>query len=138
MTDRQISKRPEMLGLHHVALFACNYARTRSFYTDVMGMAIEWEPDQDNVYLTSGSDNLALHRANAASSGETTRLDHIGFTVATEGDVDAWYTYLCEFGVEIVAHPKTHRDGARSFYFLDPEGTKVQLIFHPPLAPKSQ
>ena len=27
-----------------------------------MGMQVEWRPDPDNVYLTSGNDNLALHR----------------------------------------------------------------------------
>jgi hypothetical protein len=31
------------------------------------------------------------------------------------------------------ASPRTHRDGARSFYCADPEGTVVQVIFHPPL-----
>ena len=29
----------------------------------LLGFAVEWEPDPDNVYLTSGCDNLALHRA---------------------------------------------------------------------------
>ena len=102
-----------------------------------MGMEIEWEPDQDNVYLTSGSDNLALHRTNDVRSPETSELDHIGFVVATESDVDAWHRYLIDREIEIINVPKNHRDGARSFYLLDPEGIKVQIIFHPPLVPKS-
>jgi hypothetical protein len=31
-------------------------------------------------------------------------------------------------------NPRSHRDGARSFYCLDPAGNTVQMIFHPPLA----
>lgn len=126
---------PDTLGLHHVALLARNYEATKDFYTRVMGLSIEWEPDSDNAYLTSGSDNLALHRANFSARNETQTLDHIGFIVAKPADVDSWHEYLSDQAVEIVKQPKTHRDGARSFYFLDPEGTTVQIIFHPPLAP---
>ena len=48
--------------------------------------------------------------------------------------VDEWHTYLIELQTEIVNPPRTHRDGARSLYFKDPEGTLVQMIYHPPLA----
>jgi catechol 2,3-dioxygenase-like lactoylglutathione lyase family enzyme len=37
-------------------------------------------------------------------------------------------------GVDIVKPPKTHRDGARSFYCRDPDGNVVQFIHHPPIA----
>ena len=30
--------------------------------------------------------------------------------------------------------PRTHRDGARSFYCRDPSGVRVQLIYHIPIA----
>jgi hypothetical protein len=33
--------------------------------------------------------------------------------------------------VVIKAAPRTHRDGARSFYCLDPDGNTVQFIFLP-------
>jgi len=32
--------------------------------------------------------------------------------------------------------PKTHRDGARSIYFKDPEENMIQIIFHPPISGK--
>lgn len=126
-------KRPRLLGLHHVALRTRNYDATRAFYVDVVGMSVEWEPDADNVYLTSGTDNLAIHRV-AENASPAQLLDHIGFIVAKAGDVDAWYEYLVEHDVEIVTSPRTHRDGARSFYCLDPAGVQVQVIHHPPLS----
>ncbi len=56
------STRPSLLGIRHVALFAGDLAAAERFWVDVMGYAVEWRPDDDNVYLCSGSDNLALHR----------------------------------------------------------------------------
>lgn len=127
---------PRPAGLHHVALRVVNLAACERFYVELMGMAVEWRPDAHNVYLTSGADNLALHREDAVSGDpQTGVLDHIGFVLARIEDVDRWHDYLCAHQVPIVAKPRTHRDGARSFYCLDPEGNRVQVIFHPPLAP---
>ena len=117
-------------GLHHIALTSTNYEASRKFYSEVMNMQVEWEPDSDNVYLTNGNDNLAIHRG----SPQDSRLDHIGFILDTEEEVDHWYSYLRNHGVQIVKEPKTHRDGARSFYVHDPDGVSVQLIYHPPLS----
>ncbi|QKT04182.1 VOC family protein [Ectothiorhodospiraceae bacterium 2226] len=124
---------PATAGLRHVALFVEDFEGCERFYVDLMGMAVEWRPDADNVYLTSGNDNLALHRAPAPAQGRQ-RLDHIGFILARPEDVDAWHDFLVARGVTIKTAPRTHRDGARSFYCLDPDANLVQLIFHPPLA----
>ena len=123
-----------VVGLHHVALSANHYSATRNFYISVMQMEVEWEPDSDNVYLTSGRDNLAIHRALEPASSAGQRLDHIGLVVPRLSDVDLWFEHLQRHNVEIVALPRTHRDGARSCYCLDPEGTKIQIICHPPLS----
>lgn len=124
---------PPTAGLRHVALFAHDFEATVRFYTEVMGMHIEWRPDADNCYLTNGNDNLALHRA-TREPGENQRLDHIGFIIDRIEDVDTWHDFLVAEKVEILEPPRTHRDGARSFYCRDPEGTSVQLIYHPPLS----
>lgn len=122
-------------GIHHVALNVRDLERCEQFYADLMGMRVEWRPDRDNVYLTSGRDNLALHRAaEGFAPAVQQRLDHIGFIVERLDDVDAWHGFLVEQGVSIKAGPRTHRDGARSFYCEDPEGTVVQVIYHPPLS----
>ncbi|MYF02346.1 MAG: hypothetical protein F4227_05110 [Gammaproteobacteria bacterium] len=120
----------ETQGLHHVALTSTNFEASREFYAEIMKMQVEWEPDTDNVYLTNGNDNLAIHRGNPKDS----KLDHIGFILNSEEEVDQWYSYLCTKGVQIAKEPKTHRDGARSFYVYDPDGVSVQLIYHPPLS----
>lgn len=130
-----MNRPPATAGLRHVALFAKNLEACERFYVDLLGMRVEWRPDPDNVYLTSGNDNLALHRATgefAAAAGQ--RLDHIGFIISEMAQVDEWHDFLRTNGVSIVKEPKTHRDGARSFYCRDPDGNIVQLICHPPLS----
>ncbi len=121
-------------GLRHVALMVKNLEACVGFYTEFLGMKIEWQPDSDNVYLTSGNDNLALHRAPSNFDPLLhQRLDHIGFIINEIAQVDVWYEFLQQQKVLMKTAPRTHRDGARSFYCLDPDGNVVQMIYHPPL-----
>ena len=128
--------RPEpILGLRHVALQVRDLPACERFYVELLGMRVEWRPDADNVYLTGGADNLALHRATEApADGAQQRLDHIGFMLGRIEHVDDWHTFLAAQGVAILKAPRTHRDATRSFYCLDPDGNTVQLIYHPALA----
>lgn len=127
------TQRPQgMLGIRHVALFVCELEKAVDFYTKIMGMEIEWQPDDDNVYLTNGGDVYALHRVNYNAQAEQ-RLDHIGFVLTSPAAVDAWYTYFVRVGVKITEEPKTHRDGSRGFYCLDAVGNLLELIYHPPI-----
>ena len=125
------------LGMHHVALLAQDMDAMRRFYVDLLKLEIEWQPDPDNLYLTSGSDNIAIHRASSLPAEQGQRLDHIGFILKEPEDVDRWFEHLSDAGVEMRSQPKTHRDGARSFYCLDPSGTVVQMIYHPPISDRS-
>jgi len=138
--------RPRHAGLRHLALNVKRLDAMKDFYVDLLGFAIEWEPDADNIYLSSGIDNLALHRSAEASRStdewsarlqpSDSPLDHLGLIVRSAGDVDLWAEYLQANGVTIDAPPKTHRDGARSCYFRDPDGNRIQIIHHPPISDK--
>lgn len=122
-------------GMRHVALYVEDLNSVEHFYTDLLGMSVEWRPDEGNVYLSSGNDNLALHQAKSKLAPQSQQvLDHLGFILATPEDVDDWYVFLKEHNVEMRTQPKTHRDGARSFYCYDPAGNTVQMIFHPPIS----
>jgi len=154
-------ERPTHAGLRHLALNVRDLPAMKRFYVELLGFGVEWEPDADNVYLSSGIDNLALHRSAEASRSEDERsrsaeasrssdgdersarlqpsgaLDHLGLIVRSAGDVDAWAAFLEGKGVALAAKPKTHRDGARSCYFRDPDGNSVQIIHHPPISAKA-
>lgn len=128
-----MNRPPPTAGMRHLALYVQDLPACEHFYVELLGMEVEWRPDADNVYLTSGNDNLALHRATEVAAGAQ-KLDHLGFILDQMDDVDAWHTFLLGHGIRMKTKPKTHRDGARSFYCLDPDDNTVQMIFHPPLS----
>jgi len=125
--------RPAHAGMRHVALNVIELATMEKFYVDFLGFAVEWRPDSDNVYLCSGVDNLALHVV-ADKGGKHQSLAHTGIIIDKIELVDDWYRFLLANEVEMITEPKTHRDGARSFYCNDPEKNVLQVIFHPPLS----
>jgi catechol 2,3-dioxygenase-like lactoylglutathione lyase family enzyme len=131
-----MNRPPSTGGMRHVALYVTDLPACEHFYVALLGMDVEWRPDPDNLYLTSGCDNLALHAAADEPADKGQRLDHIGFILRQETDVDEWYVFLLDHGVKIAGAPRTHRDGARSFYCFDPGGNAVQMIYHPPIADK--
>jgi catechol 2,3-dioxygenase-like lactoylglutathione lyase family enzyme len=127
------------LGLRHVALNVRSVAKSVEFYSTVLGMKLEWMPDPENAYLTSGHDNLALHQLpQGIEPGPVQTVHHIGFVVRRPEDVDEWAQVVRAHEIALAAEPKTHRDGARSFYFHDPDGLLIQLIYHPPISDQSK
>lgn len=119
-------------GLRHVALYVKHFDACVHFYMELLGFKIDWQPDADNFYLTSGDDNLALHRASEDFAPSTHQhLDHIGLFLKTREDVDAWHHFMVANHCEIKAAPKDHRDGTRSFYCADPDGNVVQMMYVP-------
>ena len=129
-----MSERPPHAGLRHVALNVANLERMEGFYCGVMGYKVEWRPDPENVYLCSGNDNLALHVGGEKALPGLQSLDHIGFIIDKIDDVGRWYEFMRVQDVTLHNEPKTHRDGARSFYCEDPEGNAIQIIYHPPIS----
>jgi len=127
-----MNEAPPTLGIRHVALRCADLSKMERFYSDVLGYAVEWRPSPEELYLTRGEDNLALH-ARGESTSET-RLDHIGLLMSRPDDVDAWADYLTARGIRLDTQPRTHRDGARSFYARDPEGNRLQFLYHPPIS----
>lgn len=129
---------PAPIGLRHLALKVRDLPAAERFYLGLLGFTEEWRPDADNLYLAGWGDNLALHRVPdeeqaALARAEGNRLDHLGLALAEAEDVDAWHRFLVEHGVTMHSTPRTHRDGARSFYCEDPDGNVVQFIWHPPI-----
>jgi catechol 2,3-dioxygenase-like lactoylglutathione lyase family enzyme len=125
---------PKTLGIRHIALKVSDLDAMEKFYVDVLGYEVEWRPDPDNLYLNlNAADNLALHREKGVAP-KVGPLDHFGIMLKKAADVDAWAAHIKGRGCVLAKEPKTHRDGARSFYVDDPEGNTIQFIHHPPLS----
>jgi catechol 2,3-dioxygenase-like lactoylglutathione lyase family enzyme len=124
------------LGVRHLALYVKDPQASKKFYVETLGFQLEWEPDSENVYLSNqGLDNLAIHQRSPESqaSPQGGVLDHFGIALPDFESVDEWHAWLASQKVEIAQSPKVHRDGAKSFYFRDPDGILIQMIAHPPI-----
>jgi catechol 2,3-dioxygenase-like lactoylglutathione lyase family enzyme len=123
-------------GMRHIALKVRDVGRSKSFYQDILGMEVVWEPDPQNVYLSSGCDNIALHEVsrNFATGATEQQLDHLGFVVATIDQVKQLEETFRASGVKIVHPFKVHRDGSASFYCADPDGIVIQMLYEPHLS----
>ena len=127
------------LGIRHVALNVQNPQKSKAFYMEVLSMRVEWEPDPDNIYLTTldprqrAQDNLAIHKAEAQPSGPQ-KLDHFGVILSTLEELHREYERIQGLEVRIVKPLKKHRDGASSFYIEDPDGICIQFLHHPPIS----
>ncbi len=131
------------LGLRHLALRVTDLARSRAFYERFLAMKVVWEPDAENVYFSSGSDNLALHQIASQDlvqyqppRGQL--LDHFGVILQSPAHVDQLFRDVgaeaAQYGSTIAKPPKQHRDGSYSFYFTDPDGNLIQALYEPTLS----
>jgi catechol 2,3-dioxygenase-like lactoylglutathione lyase family enzyme len=125
-------------GMRHIALKVRSAAQSKLFYQKILGMDVVWEPDAQNVYLSSGCDNIAIHEVSASflQTAEEKQLDHLGFVVESIARVRELESEFRSQGVVIVHPFKVHRDGSASFYCADPDGVIIQLLYEPTLSPQ--
>ncbi len=126
-----------------MALRVTNLPRSRRFYEQLLGFQAVWEPDPENIYFSSGVDNLALHQLSKTeldsyNSSKTQLLDHMGVILDSPQAVDQMYQSIAPkiepMGGRIVKEPKQHRDGSYSFYFSDPDGNAIQALYEPAIS----
>lgn len=125
-------------GMRHIALKVKDIKRSKAFYQEIFGMEIVWEPDPQNVYLSSDYDNVALHELPGGMgpfSGHQ-QLDHFGFAIESVERVKELEKEFRHKGVKIIHSFKTHRDGSASFYCADPDGIVIQVLYEPHLSPQ--
>lgn len=103
--------------VNHISYQVADYAKTRDFYADLLGMKVS----QDNgrqAYLSFG-DTFLLPR-NARNGGATPRVDHIAYTI------DNWNKDAVE--AELKRRGLTPReDTENSFHVKDPDGFDLQI-----------
>lgn len=129
-----MTRPPAFNGLRHLALKVPNLEECEKFYRDIIGMEILNRASENLVYLTLGNDNLSLGRQYSDEPAGHTYYDHFGFVVDTKEQLQQWFEFMSEQGVNLLDKPHDHRDGARSFHCTDPAGNVIQPIYHPAIS----
>lgn len=127
---------PTLRGLRHLALRVRDINKAKEFYVRFFAMKVVWEPDAQNCYLSSGTDNLALHELadDRSAAQKSDSLDHFGFIAETPAVVDDWARWAAQNGAQIVTPPTQHRDGSYSCYLADPDGNSIQVLYEPTIS----
>jgi len=112
---------PTITGLNHLTLAVHDVSRSVSFYTEVLGCKLRavWN---EGAYLEAGELWLCLSYDPAARTSPHPDYTHIAFTVAEDEfpALAARLTASCPTW-------KDNRSEGASFYFLDPDGHKLEI-----------
>lgn len=125
---------PFALGTHHVAVICSNYARSKHFYTAILGLEVVAEvfrearrshkldlrlPDGTQIELFSFPDP-----PKRPSYPEACGLRHLALVVA---DVAAAVAHLEAHGVTVEPVRVDEYTGKRFTFFADPDGLPLEL-----------
>lgn len=124
----------KLSGLHHVAIIASDYARSRRFYTEVLGLQViaeayrsqrdSWKLDlhvSDGVQIELFSFPSPPPRV---SRPEACGLRHLAFRVE---DMDKAVLHLRNHQLEVEAIRIDEATGKRFTFFADPDGLPLEL-----------
>jgi catechol 2,3-dioxygenase-like lactoylglutathione lyase family enzyme len=109
-------------GLNHLTLSVADLERSIAFYRDRLGMrlSVSWT---NGAYLEAGELWLCLSRIREGEVAPAGDYTHYAFSVDAER-FDGWMTELREHGV---TEWQQNRSEGDSFYFLDPDGHRLEL-----------
>ncbi|UCC23888.1 MAG: VOC family protein [Gemmatimonadales bacterium] len=127
---------PEIRRVLETSLYVDDLARSRSFYTDILGLPSIGESDRFVAFDAGDGTVLLVFRRGASAAALDVRGQripphdgsgpaHLAFAVDT-GELDPWRLRLRAHGVEIESEVRWPRGGT-SVYFRDPDGHCLEL-----------
>ncbi len=124
----------KILRTHHVALICSDYAASKAFYTEVLGLKIvrevhRWERQSSKLDLeTPDGTQVELFSfpspPKRPSYPEACGLRHLAFEVA---NLDEAVEELRQKGVGVEAIRVDEHTGKRFTFFADPDGLPLEL-----------
>ena len=107
------------VGVNHISFQVADYAKTRDFYADLLGMKVLKDTGRQ-CNLTFGDQGSWLLPRNAREGSTPPKVDHIAYTIEN-WDKDAVEAELKRRGL----NPRP--DTANSFHVKDPDGFDLQI-----------
>jgi glyoxylase I family protein len=125
----------QLAGVHHVAIIASDYVRSRRFYTEVLGLRVvhevfraERHSHKLDLQLPDGSQIELFSFPNPAerpSYPEACGLRHLALRVA---DLSACVQVLAAHGVAVEPVRIDPFTGAEFTFLADPDGLPIELV----------
>ena len=114
------------MKLKHAGIQVKNLESSARFYRDLLGLKPAWKLDPDWTLLKDASGGmLAL-----IQKGHKRHRPHIGFLVDSKKQVDSIHKKIGKTSLQ-ASPPEGHRDGSYGFYFKDPDGNNVEILYFP-------
>ena len=115
-------------GLYHATLPVWNLENSERFWLELLGIRRHAKPSylpEMVVFLDLGNTMIHLVRYGDEVPRPDPRATHVAISV---DDLDGALVAVRERGLTVLREPIDRPDGARSFYFVDPDGNRVELI----------
>jgi catechol-2,3-dioxygenase len=118
----------KLTGISQITLRVNDLRMAEEFYGGILGLKLDHRVGANITYLRINSDLLVLVKAETPGSPDARdiRVDHYGFRLASDAEVDAAALYLDDCGVHMVTRPAHRREG-RAFFVMDPDGNLVEF-----------
>ncbi len=118
----------KLTGISQITLRVNDLRSAEEFYGGILGLKLDHRVGANITYLRINSDLLVLVKAETPGSPDARdiRVDHFGFRLASDAEVDAAALYLDDCGVHMVTRPAHRREG-RAFFVMDPDGNLVEF-----------
>jgi catechol 2,3-dioxygenase-like lactoylglutathione lyase family enzyme len=115
----QTSKGFKTIGVNHISYQCADYAKTRDFYADLMGMKVVGDTGTQ-CFMVLGDSNSFLIPRNSRQADTTPKIDHIAYTIET-WDKEGVKAELDRRGL----NPKLDTDN--SYHVRDVNGYDLQI-----------
>lgn len=118
-------------GINHITIRVNDIERAEEFYGDILGFELVRKMGQSMaVYQVGEEDTLVLVEAETSydPSSRDYRVDHFGFYLDSEEEVDELAEYFRENEVSILSGPANRKRG-RFVFISDPDGNMLEFFY---------
>jgi len=118
-------------GINHITIRVNDINRAETFYGDVLGFELERKMGKSMaVYKVGEEDTIVLVEAETSydPNSRDFRVDHFGFYLDSEEQVDELAEYFRENEVTILSGPANRKKG-RFLFASDPDGNMLEFFY---------
>ena len=118
-------------GINHITIRVNDIERAEEFYGDVLGFELLRKMGKSMaVYQVGEEDTLVLVEAETSYDPESRdyRVDHFGFYLDSEEEVDEMADYFREKEVSILSGPANRKRG-RFVFISAPDGNMLEFFY---------